>query len=183
MVKYGWKCQSRVVRWWWYLENSRDNRMVLKLDLKISHGHLCGKAKNTSRKFAKFTGEMNPVCQSLDRVKSTARRAQLHAFTPGRFHWPDGGIRTHHFLQRQVLLLSRFAPIRYSGIYVEGTGHRQSKESISLICPSISLSRQPYFTSIKEPEGAASRLTMSLQSSTDQWHVIVQQASTFHSLP
>lgn len=87
-----------VVMWRWYFENAWAKQMVLRLGLKNSHGHICGKAGNTTERFAKFTGETDPVCQSCDRVKLTARRAQLHAFTSGRFDWPGGGIWTHPFL-------------------------------------------------------------------------------------
>lgn len=77
--------------WRWYLEeNACDKHMVFEIGFENSHGHICGKTENTTERFANFTAELDPACQSCDRVKSTARRAQLHAFSPGRFHWPDG---------------------------------------------------------------------------------------------
>lgn len=85
------------------------------------------------------------------------------------------------FLQWQVLLLSRLTPIRYSGMYVRGR-HRESrvkwKHQADL---SINFALQvTVFTFIKEAERAPSRLTMSLQSSIDQWHVIVQKKKHPH---
>lgn len=86
------------------------------------------------------------------------------------------------FLQWQVLLLSRLTPIRYSGMYVRGR-HRESrvkwKHQADL---SINFALQVTVFTFIEAERAPSRLTMSLQSSTDQWHVIVQKKSIHISI-